>query len=101
MDNNSCQIDFYIDEDGVRELHTLSISEPDINEDGEGVCLVKLTPLLKKEKRIFGVDAIQAKLLASNFIKNLLGGKSLIAEDGSQLDISNLIKSIGLVDKRG
>lgn len=92
MNKKNYHADFYIGEDDEKQLCHLSISEPETNDEDDNFCRVQLTPLLKNEKRIIGIDESQAKQLAIDFVKSLLNGKELTDTDGNKINISDIIK---------
>lgn len=63
----------------------IHVSEP-IGSDDDFYCLVRLPPILNKEKKIFGVDAAQARELAIAFLKQMASGMSIVDSQGKALD---------------
>jgi hypothetical protein len=43
--------------------------------------------LFEGDKKIYGIDASQAKLLAVSFVKSLLGERKLLDKDGATVSI--------------
>lgn len=83
--------DFYIADDGDQVLHHLVIHEPMLTDEGDGACVVSITPLLKGEKKIIGLDESQARDLAIEFVRNMLSGYKLAGAKGERLLLEDIL----------
>ena len=81
--SESYELDAFVEQDGVRRPFHLRISEPERTSGGEDCfCRVAAPLLLGKEKNIYGVDEKQARTLAFQFIRELLGELRLVEGTG-------------------
>ena len=76
-------------EDGEELIpFTLRISEPLLDvEGGDYYCTLNAPKLFEREKKIYGADENQAKMLSIQFIKKLLGKKRMTNEDHNPIDL--------------
>lgn len=51
-----------------------TIFAPEATGEGDYACRVRIPALFREDRRIFGVDAEQAKTLAASFVHELLQG---------------------------
>lgn len=82
----------FLEADGIREPFLARITEPKASAAGsqEYSCLVHAPALFEKDKKIFGVDADQARELAIQFLKAMLEGKRLTDKAGRPIDVARL-----------
>jgi len=81
-------IDAFIEDGGNRKPFHLRVSEPNKTEGEEDYyCLVHAPALFKDDKKIFGVNEKQARELALQFIKQMVGDKKLIDKDGQDVQL--------------
>lgn len=85
---SSYEIDAFVDDEGKRKPFYLRISNP-VKTEGEDdyYCQVHAPFLFKKDKSIYGVDKEQARALAMQFVKQILGDKRLIDQDGNPMHL--------------
>ena len=77
--------------DGDSKPLKIRISEPIRNiSHGDHYCVVLTVPLLRTEKKIFGVAAEQAADLAVSFTKELLADWTVLDESGDNIDPTDL-----------
>jgi len=76
--------------DNQKEAFKLIVSEP-IDGSGDCFCEVEAPLLFDGRKSIHGADADQAKELAVNFVKEMIGfsGWQLTDREGSNIEILN------------
>ena len=76
-------IDVFLEDEGTRSPFQLRVSRPN-KTDGETdyYCLVNAPALFKGDKKIFGASEEQARELALQFVKQLLGDRKLIDNNG-------------------
>jgi hypothetical protein len=80
--------DGYIITNGIRHQFHLFISPPIYNNEGDDYyCLVELTDILSEETRIYGLDAKQATLLATHFVKQLLEDSKIVDRNGVPIEL--------------
>jgi len=78
----------YIEEADGKTPFYLKISAPALTESGDDYyCSVHAPYLLKGDKDILGVDEEQAKELAINFVKSMLGERLLVDESGKAIEL--------------
>jgi hypothetical protein len=81
----------FLEADSVREPFLARITEPKASAGPqEYSCLVHAPALFEKDKKIFGVDADQARELAIQFLKTMLEGKRLTDKAGRPIDVARL-----------
>ncbi|MGH8326170.1 MAG: hypothetical protein ACRET2_05350, partial [Steroidobacteraceae bacterium] len=56
----------------------------------EYACSIHAPVLFSKDKKIFGIDAQQAKELAVEFLKSMLDGRHLTDKSGKPIDLARL-----------
>ena len=82
------ELSAFIEEDKHREAFYLRISAPVGGQAvGEYLCRVQAPLLFRGEKEIFGVDEVQARELALNFVKALLGTRRLMDAEGQSIEL--------------
>ena len=85
------EIDGFLQADGANRPFFARISAPRITKRTEEYfCIVHAPSLFTGDKRIFGIDAEQAKELAVQFLKKMLEEKCLIGKDGAPIDVTRL-----------
>jgi len=83
-------VDFYVLENDIKTQYHFRISSFEVG-DEDCSCSVLLSPLLKKEKRIFGVDEIQVRNLAIEFVSTMLSGKKIFNLQGDSVELKQLL----------
>jgi hypothetical protein len=85
------EIDGFLHEGDVRKPFIASISSPKSSGRAqEYACSVHAPALFSKDKKIFGIDAQQAKELAVEFLKSMLDGRQLTDKSGKPIDLARL-----------
>ena len=73
----------FVNSQGQRTPFYLHISRPSRDKShGDYFCQVRVPLLFEGDKRIYGIDARQAKLLSVSFVKSLLGDRELVDKNG-------------------
>ncbi|WP_369944441.1 hypothetical protein [Xanthomonas medicagonis] len=80
--NFGIRIDAFIDRNGSVEPFFLEISEPVPSIDDDFYCVVHMPGILKRDGKIFGIDAVQARQLAVDFVNSMLDGAKIVDRDG-------------------
>lgn len=79
MTTSSLEIQAFLKRESQLQPFFLRISEPRRTEgEDDYCCRVHVPALLKRDAEIFGIDAAQARELAEDFVKNLLGELTLV-----------------------
>jgi hypothetical protein len=85
------EISGYIVSNRTRETFFARIMAPKRGRRGdEHSCLVQAPSLFRSHKEIFGVDAVQARELAVDFVKQMLGGRKLVDKSGRTIKLDEL-----------
>ena len=75
-----------VEDDATVKPFYLKISAPKKAVDlDDWFCCVHAPALFSKDKEIFGIDPEQAKTLATDFVKSLLGNRRLIDAQGKTI----------------
>jgi hypothetical protein len=78
----------FVEDGSTRKPFYLRISEPSKASDAQDYfCRVHAPALLGEDKNIFGVDEVQAKALAFDFIRSLLIDKRLVDKRGEAIEL--------------
>lgn len=78
----------FIEDGGTKKPFYLRISAPSKAADAEDCyCRIHAPELFTKDKDIFGMDEQQAKALAFDFVRSLLGGKRLVDAKGEVMKL--------------
>lgn len=79
------ELNGFLEESGRRRPFYLRVSEP-LRGKGDYFCRVHAPLLFQNDKEIYGIDEEQAKLLAINFVKSLLGNKRIVDDKGRPVE---------------
>ena len=84
------EIKAFLEDDKETRTFYLRISGPFQEADGEDYyCKVHAPVLFNRDKKIYGADEKQAKILAIKFLKQMLGNMRLIDKDGNLIDLED------------
>ena len=82
------ELSAFLEEEGVRKPAYLRISDPAKTEgEDDYYCQVHAPFLFGNDKNIFGENEEQARSLAMDFVKQMLGDRKLIDQDGNPVDL--------------
>lgn len=80
--SENIDVNAFIEKNGSIEPFLLKISEPIPSGEDDFYCVVHMPGVLKKDKKILGIDAAQASELAANFARSMLGDAKIVDENG-------------------
>ena len=82
------EIKAFVNDRGQRTPFHLQISRPSRDRaHGDYFCQVRAPLLFEGAKKIYGIDAAQARLLAVNFVRSLLGERQVTDESGQTVTL--------------
>jgi len=82
----SINIQAYLERAGALEPFRLSISAPVPSAAMDYYCKVHAPALLDRDAEIFGIDASQARELAVQFVRSMLGDAKVVDEQRRPVD---------------
>lgn len=86
------EIQLDISKEGLKNRITLKLSEPIKSTKHEDFfCLVSLKGLFNSDKRIYGVDAAQARALSIDFVRLVLQDHEIRSPDGQLVSIEEIL----------
>jgi hypothetical protein len=79
-----------LERDGQQQSFVANIEEPNLSSpDGEEcVCVIHAPSIFGVDRKIYGVDADQARQLAVDFLKSMLSGFTVRDKSGRSVDVS-------------
>jgi len=84
----SYRVDGFLDDRSGKQPFYLEISEPQNDKDGNDYfCRVHCPSLLGRDREIYGADEKQARELALQLVKQILGDRRLVDQDGKPLKL--------------
>jgi hypothetical protein len=86
------RIDFYgflLDGSKKTPFH-VSVYRPVKSDNDDYFCKIRCEELFRKDKKIFGVDEVQAYELAIEFIVSVLGDRKITDDKGLEVDLRAL-----------
>jgi hypothetical protein len=83
MTENIFELDGFLEDEEGRKPLCVRVSAPcQVPGETTYYCRVHAPAIFANDKRIFGIDAEQARELAVNFIKSMLAGKKVTDANG-------------------
>ncbi len=93
MTDEILNISGHLNKDGSRVRLICKIYGPYKDEKGDAFyCRILIPPIVKNEKKVYGISGEQATELSKNFVRKLLSAQNIFDGDGKTTQINDLLK---------